>query len=201
MPRDHTTLTTKISLRYTVLKRITAPVVMETHGGSGRIWKLVYSEIPTGVVFEKDRTKAAVLTFQRPAWAVYEADSAAAIAAGAGAHLPVNVLDVDPYGDPWPTIEAFFASGRPRPDRMAVVVQDGLRHKLNLHAGWRVHSMQAACAHFGNTELYPRYLDVVHWNLDRIVQQAGYTLAEWTSYLCGEHNNLTHFAAVLERNS
>ena len=89
-----------------------------------------YSHLDRGIVFEKNEAKAGLLGRQRPTWAVYEADSEYAISQGVGADLPVNFLDLDPYGQPWGTLEAFFSSDREFPDSIAVVVNDGLRQKL-----------------------------------------------------------------------
>lgn len=172
---------------------------METHGGTGRLWQLLYRDQPRGIVFERDTRKAEALTLQRPTWAVYETDCAPALASGAGAHLPINFLDIDPYGQAWPAIEAFFGSERPRPARCAIAVNDGLRQKLCLHAGWQVETMQSACLHFGNNQLFDRYLEVAHWNLARIVAQVGYVIAEWSAYYCGNRGLMTHFGAVLSR--
>ena len=131
--RDASTLGQKVALRRLMLSQAQAldpsfrPVVMETHGGIGQIWAQVYAGLPAGVVFENNEEKAAHLARQRPNWAVYEADCVTALAYGAGGHLQVTVLDLDPYGEPWPAMEAFFASDRPRPDVLWVVVNDGLR--------------------------------------------------------------------------
>ena len=68
-----------------------------------------YDGVESGIVFEKNPQKTKLLGLQRPTWRVYEADCEVAINAGVGNDLPVNLLDVDPYGDPWPVIEAFFS--------------------------------------------------------------------------------------------
>ena len=100
------------------------PVVLETHGGNGEIFSRCYSHLESGVVFEKDLVKVALLGKQRPTWAVYEADCIGALAAGVGSHLPVNFLDLDPYGDPWPVIDAFFEGRKDLPSSLAIVVNE-----------------------------------------------------------------------------
>ena len=133
--KDNSTLSSKVLLRKNLLREIPSPIVMETHGGLGRIFDACYRGIANGVVFEQDPDKAAVLGKQRPAWAVYECDCIEALRAGVGAHLAVNFFDLDPYGEPWPVFDALFESERPWPKVLGIVVNDGLRHKLTITGG------------------------------------------------------------------
>lgn len=181
-----------------MLQDAAAPVVMETHGGNGHIWQACYSEVADGVVFEKDERKVGRLARQRPAWAVYQADSVMALGSGAGRHLAVNVLDVDPYGDPWPTIAAFFASERPRPDPLYVVVNDGLRQKIKMGGAWSVGTMQGVVQRYGN-DLYDVYLDVCEELMHEQAVKAGYALDRFTGFYCGYMRQMTHYLAVLTR--
>ena len=197
--KDNSTFLLKVSLRHNVLKEIENPIVMETHGGYGHIGARCYFGLPEGVVFEKDAAKSAALAQQRPAWAVYECDCIAAIHAGVGAHLPVNFLDLDPYGEPWPVLDAFFGSERRFPRRLAIAVNDGLRLKLKTGTAWATHSLQEAVQRFGNAAIYPRYLDVCRWLLAKKAGQRGYSLTRWAGYYCGHAEQMTHYAAVLER--
>jgi hypothetical protein len=176
LARDNSTLSLKTSLRRKLLRLVDAPVVCETHGGYGVIWEQVYAGVPQGVVFEKDERKAEFLAQQRPTWAVYEADCEAAIRAGAGAHLPVNFLDLDPYGEPWPVLDAFFASERPWPGALAVAVQDGLRMNVRFGAAWRSGSLTEAVARYGNSGVYDNYLTVCQELLTKIAGQRDYKL-------------------------
>src|SRR4051812_3936723 len=136
--KDNSTFTRKAALRSRTLMMVEHPVVMETHGGAGLIFSRCYRSVKEGIVFERDPDKAAILAHQRPTWAVYECLCENAIAEGAGAHLEVNFLDLDPYGEPWPALDAFFGSDRPFPPRLAIVVNDGLRQKLKMNGGWSV---------------------------------------------------------------
>lgn len=122
-----------------------------------------------------------------------------ALSEGAAAHLAVQLLDVDPYGEPWPTIEAFMTSDRPREPVMGIAVNDGLRQKLRLQGGWSVKSMRTAVEKFGNAALFDRYLDVAKWKLEQLGALQDYKLTHWTGYYCGFNNDMTHYAAVLER--
>lgn len=198
MKKDNSTISKKISLRLEYLRMLDAPVIMETHGGHGKLYERCYSGF-SGVVFEKDPAKTDLLCSQRPDWSVYEGDCIAAISAGAGAHLPINFLDVDPYGQPWPVFDAFFSSDRPRPETMIVVCNDGLRQKLKLNGGWQTKAMQPIIAKYGNDRLFGCYLDVCRDLLGQIAGMAGYSINNWRGYYCGHAQQMTHYAAMLNR--
>lgn len=158
-------------------------------------------DIAHGVVFEKDPDKTKVLAVQRPAWAVYECDCEQAIAAGVGAHLPVNFLDCDPYGEPWPVIDAFFQSERPFPSMLAIVVNDGLRQKLKMNGGWNVASLEHVVARYGNNVLYANYLEICKELLQEKASQRGYALTRWAGYYCGHAQQMTHYAGLFTRDA
>lgn len=198
MKKDNSTISKKINLRLEYLQMLDAPVIMETHGGRGKLYERCYSGF-YGVVFEKDPAKTDLLCSQRPDWSVYEGDCIAAISAGAGAHLPINFLDVDPYGQPWPVFEAFFSSDRPHPETMIVVCNDGLRQKLKLNGGWQTKAMQPIIAKYGNDRLFSCYLDVCSDLLGQIAGTAGYRITDWRGYYCGHAQQMTHYAAKLNR--
>lgn len=199
MKRNNSTFKEKAALRRVMLRQMSEPpVVLETHGGLGRLWAACYAGLGTGVVFEKDEDKAAYLARQRSTWAVYEADCVAALAGGAGAHLEVNVLDLDPWGEPWPAVTAFFESERPRAGRLWVVVNDGLRKSLMQGGAWRVQSLQEAVQKYGN-DLFTCYLDVCRELLTQKAAQAGYSLGRFAGYYCGDSNAVTHYLAQFSR--
>lgn len=199
MKKDNTTFHLKKSLRLKLLKEIAAPVVMETHGGYGKIWAACYWQVAEGVVFEKDATKADILGKQRPHWAVYEADCLTALSGSAGAHLPVNFLDLDPYGEPWPVLEAFFESERPFPDTLAIAVNDGLRQGLRMGKAWSVGSLAKIVGRYGNEWIHDNYLDVCQELIQEITAQRGYSLRRWAGYYCGHADQMTHYAGVFTR--
>lgn len=186
-------------MRHKMLEQVEdfTPVVMETHGGMGKVFSACYPTVTSGVVFDKDPDKAGFLARQRPTWAVYEADCVAAIAGGAGAHLMVNVLDVDPYGDPWPAIGAFFESERPRATRLCVAVNDGLRQGVRMGGAWHVGSLLSAVRRHGN-DLHGIYLDVCQEMMAEKAAQAGYRLDRFAGYYCGHSQLMTHYLALLE---
>lgn len=197
MQKDNSTGRQKIQLRRNLLREIVNPVVMETHAGSGYLYMHCYSHIPRGVAFEVDPEKTDTLAVQRPTWAIYECRCEPALRAGIGSHLPVNFFDLDPYGEPWPVLDALFASERPWPVKIGIVVNDGLRQKLKIGA-WNVRSMTAMVTRYGN-RLSDIYLDVCRELLSEKAAQRGYRLVRWAGYYCGHAQQMTHYAAVLEK--
>jgi hypothetical protein len=171
--------------------------VIETHGGEGRIHRAFYASAEEGCAFEVREDLAARMAAARPSWFVYCAKAEAALAAGAGASLPVEVIDLDPYGQPWPALEAFFTSEREFADELRVVVNDGLRLKLRL--GSPPPSMAAAAERWGAHALNRDYLAVARWNLERLAGMAGYEVARFTGFHGGFGQQMTHYGAVLTR--
>ena len=199
MQKDNSTFKQKVMLRQMMLKRVENPVIMETHGGTGQLFKKCYGHIRNGVVFEKHPEKAAILGQQRPTWAVYEADCTQTIGAGAGAHLACNVLDVDPYGDPWPTIEAFFQSERPRPVDMCIVVHDGARQdvKRGMHRQRAPDSVRELMIGWYGAGLYGYYLDACERAMCVKAAIIGYDLARFAGFYSSRDQCHTHYLAIL----
>lgn len=204
MPRkqDNRTLSQKVMLRQTALRylRGETPVICETHGGRGDIWSVVYAEVADGVVFEIEPDKADALAAQRPTWAVYQADAVMALTAGAGAHLAVNYLDVDPYGSSWDTLEAFFASTRPRAARVVVVVHDGLRLKASSGSAWQTARLAPFAARYGNHLIWREYpTRICRELMTQMASLGGYDVRRFESYATGHEQKMVHMLAVLER--
>lgn len=197
MKKDNSTLPLKASLRRKLLQEIDNPIVMETHGGYGGIWSKCYHAIRDGVVMEKEPQKAEALAMQRPTWAVYECDCVNALRSGAGAHLPVNFVDFDPYGEPWSTIDAFFESKREFLPVLAIAVNDGLRQKLKMTGGWDVQALSEIATRYGASSIYRRYLEICRELVEQKAGKRGYTLTRWAGYYCGHDDQMTHYAAVL----
>lgn len=196
---DNTTFTQKVRLREEALHLLYAPpVIMETNGGAGTLFDAVYAHIKRGVVFETDTDKVSILGKQRPTWAVYEADCVNALRDGVGKHLTINLLDIDPYGQCWPIVDAFFGSSRPFAERMIVTVNDGLRQSLSLGKAWAVESMQPVVKKFGN-DIHSKYLDVCQYLIKEKAARAGYSLSRFNGYYCGYSKANTHFMAILEK--
>lgn len=189
----------KASLRQNLLREIDSPVVLEAFGGYGSIFRLCYNHIESGIVFEKDPRKISHLAKQRPTWAVYQSDCVEAMREGVGSHLIVNFLDCDPYGDPWPAIDAFLFSQRPFPDRLAVAVTDGLRIDAKVSGLFGCESMAMMVERHGGAHVYSNYVDVCRELLAYKASQIGYDLRRWSGYYCGAMQQITHYAAILER--
>lgn len=133
-----------------------------------------------------------------PTWAVYEGDAPRLLSAGAGAHVPVNFVDMDPYGSPWDAVDAFFSSNRPWPQRLVFAVNDGMRQKLQISGGWDVKCLQTVVRRHGS-RLYHIYLEVRRELMEEKSAQRGYSLGGWAGYYCGHNNGMTHYVAVLDK--
>lgn len=210
--KDNSTFSLKAQLRSRALREVENPVVLETHGGAGKLYARCYASVPNGVVFEKNPMKADQLGKQRPEWAVYEADCAQALRAGVGSHLPVNFADFDPYGGPWLVMDAFFQGLKPVVSRLVFVVHDGLRQRLKMNLAWKTEGLEEVVARRGNVGMYENYVDVCRDLVKEKAARAGYALRRWTGFygrdlihrekrtagtMAGDDS--THYAAVLER--
>lgn len=201
---DNASLRQKSMLRQTALRLLgdETPVILETHGGHGDIWSILYSRVENGVVFETDPDKAVELAVQRPTWSVYEADCEPALRHGAGSHLVFNYVDVDPYGSCWQTLRAYFGSQRSFPARTVLVVNDGLRMKAGIGAAWESGILEPFAARYGNHAVWRLYPTViVRELLDEAIAPAGYGVTLLESYTTGRGEKLVHFLAVLERDA
>lgn len=199
MQKDNSTFEHKVALRRVAVKRAgVGALVLETHGGFGRIYERVYDRL-AGVVIEKDDKKAKHLAQQRPTWRVYQRDCGKALGAGLAADLAFSVIDLDPYGSPFDVLEAIFC-GEPRnlAPRLQLVVNDGLRNKVKVGGAWHTARLKPIVARWGN-DLYPVYLDVARELVREIVGAAGFKVAEWGGYYCGANGDMTHYLATLER--
>lgn len=196
--KDNSTFDHKIALRRRALKHATGmPIVLETHGGNGRIGERCYDGC-MGVVIEKDPEKAGHLAMARPTWRVYQGDSTKALAAGLANDVAFSFIDVDPYGSPFPVLRAIFENPRELADQIQLVVNDGLRQKVKLGGAWVVDDLHHVVDIFGN-DIYPRYLEAARIVVGEIVEVAGYSVAGWAGYYTGHHGDMTHYWARLTR--
>jgi hypothetical protein len=202
---DNATRVAKAQLRskaLIALAKYAEPVVCETHGGMGHLYADCYTHIPVGLVCEKNPEKAQKLLKQRGhKWGVFECDVEKALRAGLGSHLPVNFLDVDPYGDPWPTIDGFLESKRDLPEYLVIVVNDGLRALAQRQRGWTSKTLEPIVRKYGNTDLFNRWLEICREMMLERAEQAGYKMQTWTGYYPKRNDyadhHLTHFASLL----
>lgn len=174
--------------------------VIETNGGFGVLYNRAYRQAERGVVFEVKEEKVQVLARQRPHWSVYQCRAEQALREGVGFRIQPTLIDIDPYGQCWPIVEAMFfglvKSGHQ--GRLAVVVNCGLKQKLQVGGGWNVASMADAVRKYGSNNLYRNYLDVCQEEFTKKAAQAGYGLRRWMARNCGHGNNMTHYAAIIE---
>lgn len=183
----------KVLLRKSILKRIKDPVVIETHGGYGEIYRHCYLQAASGLVTEKDEQKARFLAEQRPHWAVYNCEAERILSAGLDlSHY--NLIDIDPYGQPWEIIDLIFTNQLP--DEFWMVVNDGLRQKIRLGGAWNTDSLAEIVREFGNN-LDARYLEVCRELITR--KADGYTVSNFAGYYCGAGNQMTHYAVKLNK--
>lgn len=199
MKKDNGSFLDKIRLRNKALSWVDGnPEILETHGGSGRIYAALYSEFDNGIVFEKDEKKASFLATQRPTWAVYNCDCVKSLEAGASKNNIFNFIDFDPYGEPWPVISAFMDNHVQFADDLVISVTDGLRQKLQLGGAWQVKSIEKIVKKYGN-DLYDKYLSLCREILSEKVAVAGYTISHFEGKYVGHNNGMTIYAAKLSR--
>lgn len=195
MKKDNAGIQEKLRCRRAALAALGASgPVLETHAGFGVIGGKLYGS--DGVAIEKDRGKAEALAAERATWRVYCGDSARALRDGLAAEVPFSFIDLDPYGEPWPTIEAFLSHRRSVAPRFAFAVNDGLRQKIKITGGWDVGSLVAACECFGSG-FYRNYLEVAEWNLRRLCHAAGVEVAEFRGFYGGFLGQMSHYYAVV----
>lgn len=200
MKKDNSTLRLKASLRRKALQLVKTPVVLETHAGYGAIYLECYTAVPTGIAIEKNEKKAEHLAEQRPTWCVYEADSVKALAGGLVNHMEINFVDIDPYGEPWPVLDALLDNWQSAPDVWVLVVNDGLRQKLKMSGGWNVGSLGKVVQKYGSAAMYKNYLEICQELVTEKAGKVGFNLSRWLGYYCGHAEQMTHYAALLTRN-
>lgn len=197
--KDNSTFLLKSALRRKALKACRpGSAVLETHGGVGRLYEELYADGRSGMVIEKKEEKAEILSGQRPHWRVYQGDCIRALADGAGSDIEFGLIDVDPYGSPFPVLEAIFNHPRKLADDLQIVVNDGLRQKIKLGGAWHMESLRHIVAQRGN-DLYPVYIEVAREMVEAIVARAGYKVSGWHGYYCGHAHDMTHYWARLTK--
>jgi len=184
-------------MREILLKEIENPIVMETHAGFGKLYERLYSHVEQGVAFEKDENKCAVLAIQRPTWAVYNNDSKVMLEAGVGFHVPVNFFDLDPYGDPWPHIDAVLMNSDKIPDFFGMAVNDGLRRFVMLGGGWKS-SVSSYLVRYGS-QAAKKYPEICREIMIDKLAEAGFDLSRWAVHSSGHGGQMTNYVAVAER--
>lgn len=196
--KDNSTIDRKVALRRMALKRVPRDgLVLETHGGFGRIFERVYYRHP-GVVIEKDERKVAQLARQRPNWRVYQGLAERALGAGLASEVPFSLIDLDPYGSPFEVLDGLFKPGRKFASEVQLVVNDGMRNKVRVGGAWHVRCLREIVQRRGN-DLLDVYLEVARELVEKMARRVGYVVAAWTGYYCGSNNDMTHYWATLRK--
>lgn len=202
LPSDNSTFHLKAELRRQALASLrksgAEPVVLEAFGGNGKLFKRVYAGIEQGLVFERDLAKAERLAIQRPSWLVYGSDCVPALFSGVGSDLPVNFLDLDPWGGPWDALEAFVEADRIFPDRLDVVVNDGMKRTVLMRGGWQAGRLKELVAEYGN-DLNESYLDVCKILIQKLTASRGYRLAAFKGYYIRKKTVAHYWATLLKK--
>jgi len=175
-------------------------VILDAFGGAGSIFRKVYPHVTSGTVIEREPSKVDLLCWQRPTWAVYQGDTPALLRSGVGGHQSTSLLDVDPYGQPWDALGAFFASLseglRPQSPTLYVVVNDGARQYLRRRAAaiWETDWLpEDLLKHYGNA-LELNYTEVAKTMLERLGASVGYDTTWMDAYQTGHVAQNTHYA-------
>ncbi len=113
--------------------------------------------------------------------------------------MPINFLDVDPYGDPWPTISAFFTSDRQRSDRLVVAVHDGFRTFALRGRAWASETLAPLVERFGNAAIGKDYLGMARILMQEHADVAGYQLKYFHGFYTGHNQQTTLYTALLTR--
>lgn len=197
LQKDNSTFPQKRADRIEALKWLAEPSrILEAYGGYGVLFRACYVGSKRGLVFEREERKANALARQRPTWAVYRCDAAVGVGA-VWLDVPFNLIDVDPYGSAWVFLDAYFAAERVRPDRMVLVVNDGMRHHLNIGA-WDVYSLRGVVKRYGN-KLHAIWLEVCKEMLTEKADGIGFDVARFGGYYCGAGHAMTHWVALLTK--
>ena len=197
--QDNKTVIEKARLRKQMLAKLQSPpVILETHGGTGDIFQRCYKHVEQGIVFETDPKKAAVLCRQRPNWTVCETDCNWALSNNVGSHLPINFIDCDPYGAAWNALNALFRSDRPRPDKVLIVVHDGIRNRITRFGASDIDVFHSIIEEIGEIALSQNYLDVCQHLLTQYAALGGYAVEMFGGFYSKHDKNQTHFFAELK---
>lgn len=164
--------------------------VLETHGGTGWLASTVYAG-RTGIGIELNQRKAAARARILPAWWSIVGDSASVLRSGALRWFAPAIIDVDPYGDPWPALEA-AAAGVSVPPAVVLAVTDGLPRALQIR-DYRVPSLRADIAAHGLDYVREYYEEICRRRIQRLFP--AYTIDRWVYAESGKGRGLALYAA------
>lgn len=188
----------KVSLRLNLRQHIPQPYIIELYGGKGLMYTHCWNDTQ-GVVFEKDPKLIDTLATVRPSWRVYQGDTVKALQAGVcSSVIPQHViLDCDPFGSPWPAIEAYIRALIVPPIVLGLAVTDGAIQKVQLTGGWDVDGWSPHVLKYGN-DIYDRYLFFSKMRLEALLKPQGYTLISWHG-VYGDRKHVAYYAAIFSQ--
>ena len=143
---------TKKAIRRTAIGLVDMPNVLQCHAGFGKMTDAVFQDLP-GLMIEKTPETIDKLYKNHSNKAVYEGDSLAYLE-GLKTHS-FSVIDIDPFGDPFPHLSALIAL-TPQVSKIAVVITDGLIQFAKLGQASKTKSLEPAVKLFG-ANVYPNY--------------------------------------------
>lgn len=184
----------KIAKSYAV-EKLGDLTCVETHGGKGRLFGLLYYDILNGAVFEQNALKCDILRQQRPAWRCYNTDVNTAISAGVLEDFQFNYVDIDPYGACWNTVEALFSSPI-LSDNLILAVNCGALHNIRMR-GLQVQFMEDAHTKFSSS--IDQYLYVCRYLIDKKSTRVGFKIEYFSGFYHGIGNQMTQFMCHLTR--
>ena len=200
---DNASLMQKVALRRRLIDEMNErgidPVVMETHGGEGVLYRYLYSNLPAGIVMEKDPDKVATLSRDRSEWGVYRCHCDVGLRVGIGKGWGVNLVDIDSYGHPWGHLEALLEGDRDWPDTLGIAFTDGIKHMLILQRAWKIKQLQDKVDKYGNDYIYKNYLSITREHVEEKIAERGYTLDDWSGFYTGREKMLTFYSAICVR--
>lgn len=200
MAKDNGQIDNKLKIRQKALSLMDEdPFVLETHAGYGAIYARLYSGF-YGVAIEKNPSKIDHLVKQRVSWAIYEGDADKVAGVISTVHPEINFVDIDPYGSPFNTLDAFFSGQVYKPKKIVIAINDGQRQKVQMGGGWAIHQLEQSIVKFGNHNAYKRYLDICADVIERKASEAGYSLTRFSGFYGGHNYNMTNYFAVLSSN-
>lgn len=204
---DNANLGHKVALRRRALRRLMElgiePFVLEAYAGLGRLWSACYRDFD-GVAIEKLEEKCYGIAAMRPRWAVYQADTPPAIEQGILGNFPINFVDIDCYGSPWPAYEAFFRwlgkteSGPGAPPRLDLVCTDGGGLYTRFTGVWQLERFQPYVQKYGAARMFEMYPEVCREMVEATAAPLGYELKDWVAFRVGRDKSMMIFWAGLE---
>ncbi len=189
--RDNSSLPLKLALRREALAacKRKPPFVLDAFAGLGEMHRALYSDL-NGVAIDNDPNRAGLLPFARPTWTCLDADAVSAIENGLLAQYDFDLIDLDPYGNPWPAVLAVIASIR---REVVLIVTDGMRSKIRISDGFAIKSIAPMLQRFG-ASLHDRYLDACRWRLEN----EGARVLQFRGAYAGANKAMTYWWAGIE---